>query len=133
VAIGIAQQWRAFRSDSPGHRFENHYKRMREGGSRAGAILQIALGAILALAGVVLLFVPGPGLLVVLFGLGLLGGQSRALAGVLDRVEPRLRAAGRTLQRWWHARSMIAQDLLIAGAVCLLGAACYGGYCIWLA
>jgi hypothetical protein len=102
VAISIAREWRTFRHDPPGERFENHYHRMRQQGSRAGAIARLALGVALIAAGIALLFVPGPGLLVLLFGFGLLGGESHAIARGLDRVEPALREKGRAARRWWR-------------------------------
>ncbi|MEO8704926.1 MAG: PGPGW domain-containing protein, partial [Kofleriaceae bacterium] len=129
----LAQDWSAFRQDSPGHRFGNHYKRMRQQGSRAGAIVRLGLGVLLVVAGIVMLFIPGPGLLVALFGLGLLGGESKKLAGVLDRIEPVMRRWGRAAKRWWTARSMVTQDVLIAAVIVSAGVAAYGAYQWWVA
>lgn len=87
----LTREWRAFRDDSPGERFEHHHERMRHQGTRAGAIARIAAGIVLLLGGILLLFIPGPGLLVMLFGLGLVGGESRTIARALDRGEPPVR------------------------------------------
>lgn len=81
----IARHWRAFRSDPPGRRFANHFSRMRRG-SWVGAIARVGLGLALVVAGIVLLVVPGPGLLVMLFGVGLIAGESQRFAGLLDRA-----------------------------------------------
>jgi Putative transmembrane protein (PGPGW) len=127
VSLGIAQEWSAFRHDRPGSRFRNHYDRMREG-SRALAIVRLVLGVLLVAAGIVMLFIPGPGLLVALFGMGLLGGQSKALAGALDRAEPAMRRAGHRAKTWWDARAMVAQDAMIAAAIVVASGAGYGAY-----
>ena len=106
---------------------------MRREGTRAGAIARTVLGVVLAIGGLVLLFIPGPGLLVILFGLGLLGGQSKLLARALDRVEPSLRRGGRAAVRIWKRRSLATQVLLVAIAVLIGAAAAYGLYRWWFA
>ncbi|MBA2539786.1 MAG: hypothetical protein H0V17_09145, partial [Deltaproteobacteria bacterium] len=66
----MTSEWRSFRDDTPGERFSNHRQRMRRNGTRAGAVARIGLGVLLVAGGILLLFIPGPGLLVALFGLG---------------------------------------------------------------
>lgn len=101
---------------------------MRQHGTRAGAVARIALGVLLLVGGIALLFMPGPGLLVMLFGLGLLGGQSEHLAKTLDRVEPVMRRIGRRLVQVWRRRSHRAQAAFVVVAALLCGAA---GYSAW--
>ncbi len=113
----IAEEWKLFRRDPPGTRFYNHYRRMRHAGSRVAKAGRIGLGVLLLAGAIVLLFIPGPGLLVALFGLGLLGGESRKLAGWLDRAEPPLRCKACTCKSWWDARSLIAKIGLVAVAL----------------
>ena len=89
----LAAEWHAFRADRPGERFRHHYERSQHT-SRAARIARAVLGVVLVAIGIVLLFIPGPGLLVAFFGFALLSSQSHVLASALDRVEPRLRAFG---------------------------------------
>lgn len=96
----LAAEWHAFRADSPGERFRHHYERSQLT-SQASRIARVLVGIVLVAAGLVLLFIPGPGLLVGLFGFALLSSQSRILATALDRVEPRVRRlAGRVRARF---------------------------------
>ena len=59
----LEHQWREFAHDKPGQRFENQHRRLKRGG-RAVSVGMAVVGALLVASGVVLLFVPGPGLLV---------------------------------------------------------------------
>ena len=118
----IAQEWRTFRGDEPGQRFENHYDRMRQG-SRVGAIARMGAGVILLLAGIAMLFIPGPGILVMLFGFGLLGGESKTIARAMDRVEPALREKGRRAKRWWRFATWPRRAVVIAIAALAAGIA----------
>jgi hypothetical protein len=56
-----------------------------------GRVLKVVLGVVLSLLGVVLLFVPGPGIPVLCLGVGLVLAQSRAGRRVILRVRVRLR------------------------------------------
>ena len=125
MSISIAQTWRSFRHDEPGQRFENHYQRMRQQGSRVGAIGRVAAGLVLIAAGIVMLFIPGPGIIVMLFGFGLLGGESKAIARRMDRVEPALRERVRRAKRWWRFATWPTRSLVIAIAALAAGAAGY--------
>jgi len=60
----------------------------------------MAVGVLLCLTGVVMLVTPGPGLLALLAGAGLLAAESLALARVLDRAELWLRSRA----RGWRTR-----------------------------
>ena len=124
---GLAEEWHAFRDDSPGHRFENHRKRMRRR-SKAVRIGALALGALLFAAGIAMLFLPGPGILFAVFGLALFAGQSRILADKLDRAEPPMRERGRAVKRKWDALPRSAKAAFITLAVGLAAAALVLGW-----
>ncbi len=121
----LVQEWRQFRDDTPGERFEHHHDRMQKTGSRAGAIARLLAGIVLIAAGLVMLFVPGPGLIALLFGFGLVGGQSKAIARGLDRVEPALRRAGRQAGRAFEQLSTPARIALVAVAALACAGAAY--------
>lgn len=133
MSHGLAQEWRSFRHDAPGSRFANHYERMRKEGSKAGAVARLGLGALLIAAGIVMLFTPGPGLLVAVFGLGLIAGQSKTTAKALDRGEPAARRGWKRVKAWWKARTMLAKAAMIAVAALAIACAGYGAYRMFIA
>jgi hypothetical protein len=103
----IRREWNALRDDPVGRRFRNHHHRMREPGCAKLRVAALVVGPMLAAAGVVMLFMPGPGLLVILAGAALLCGHSETLARWLDHGEPKLRRGlARARRRWrtWRPR-----------------------------
>lgn len=124
---GLAEEWHAFRDDSPGQRFNNHRRRMRRR-SKAVRIGALVLGGVLLAGGIAMLFLPGPGILFAVFGLALFAGQSRFLAKRLDRAEPPIRRRTRAMLRKWRALPRPAQAALIAIAAGLAIAAIIVGW-----
>jgi hypothetical protein len=113
----LKQEWRQFAHDAPGERFCNHRTRMQKK-SRAHSIVAGALGVLLLAAGIVFLFIPGPGLPLIIFGLALIATHSDRLSHLLDRAEPALRHAGRRIETRWKAMSRLRKILLITtGAI----------------
>ena len=120
---GLAEEWHAFRDDSPGERFCNHHRRMRKR-SKAVRIGALAFGGVLFAAGIAMLFLPGPGILFAVFGLALFAGQSGFLATRLDRAEPPMRHRARAIKRKWKGLARPVQVVLIAiAAIAAAGAA----------
>lgn len=128
----VKQEWRAFKRDQPGRRFQNQRRRMRNG-PRALMVAQVVLGVILVAGGGVLLFAPGPGLLFIVFGLALIAGLSKKLARLLDRVEPPVRRFSIATRDRWRALPIIAK--IGIGAIAALGVAAfaYAMYRLWFA
>jgi hypothetical protein len=91
----IKQEWRQFVAEPPGSRFESHYERKRsdEAKGAMGRIAWIAAGIFFVLAGIVMLFTPGPGLLAIGFGVTCFARESRRVARSCDRWELRIRRA----------------------------------------
>jgi UPF0716 family protein affecting phage T7 exclusion len=88
----LKQNWRRFKAGLPGRRFQQQF-RLRQG-FRSGAArkaLFITAGILLAAAGIILLFVPGPGIIALLIGAVLIAQQSSLAARAFDRIEIRLR------------------------------------------
>ena len=88
----LKQSWRRFKAGLPGRRFQQQFRLRQE--FRSGAArkaLFIASGILLAAAGVFLLFVPGPGIIILLIGAVLIAQQSSWAARAFDRIEIRLR------------------------------------------
>jgi hypothetical protein len=112
----VKEEWRRFRDDSPGERFRKHRERMKRK-SKKHAAVATALGVLLLVSGVVLLFMPGPGLLLIVFGLALVGSHVKRVADAMDRAEPALRDRGRRIARWWrHLSRGSKAGVVVAGA-----------------
>ncbi|HEY0179723.1 MAG TPA: PGPGW domain-containing protein [Dokdonella sp.] len=100
----LRSTWRAFRALPAGTRFRRVYERRR--GRRGGwprRVLVVAAGCAALAAGVAMLVLPGPGLLVMLLGAGLIAGESLVAARLLDRIDL---AVERGVERWraWRRR-----------------------------
>jgi hypothetical protein len=94
-----------FRHAEPGERFERLYREEeRDRKSPAVRVLLIAVALVVIAGGVVLMPLPGPGILIVAVGAGFLAMQSLAVARLLDRLEPKLRAAWTWLKRRFSGR-----------------------------
>ena len=90
----IRREWQAFVEAPPGERFGRLYERKRRDGKRlATRLFWWGTGILLILAGFVMLFTPGPGLLSMAFGIACLAQESLPFARRCDRGELRLRAA----------------------------------------
>jgi hypothetical protein len=88
----LKQSWRRFKAGLPGRRFQQQFRqrrRFRSGAARKS--LFMAIGILLAAAGIFLLFVPGPGIIILLIGAVLIAQQSSLAARAFDRIEIRLR------------------------------------------
>ena len=94
----IRRHWRVFAAEAPGERFEKHYER-KAGQDRTllGRVTWIVAGMLFLVAGIVMLFTPGPGLLAIGFGITCFAQESRRVARSCDRSEMRLR---RAWERW---------------------------------
>lgn len=86
--------WRALWRDPPGERFQRRNRRLRGAGGGRGvlSVVRTGSGALLCVVGLVLMPLPGPGILIVLVGAALMAGESAPVARGLDRAELWLRA-----------------------------------------
>ncbi|CAN5894395.1 hypothetical protein BH11MYX3_BH11MYX3_40800 [soil metagenome] len=123
----MKRDWKAFKHDAPGTRFVAQNGRLQKRGTAAKVGLAIA-GTVLLLGGVVLLFIPGPGLLVIVFGLALLAGLSSRLARTLDRAEPPLRQHAKQMRRGWHHLQIVERLGVFALSLGGLGAVGLGAF-----
>lgn len=123
----IKHEWRQFKHDRPGERFDNHRKRMDDGPTWKKVARGIAGFALIAV-GIVFCILPGPGTVGIALGLALLAGMSKTIARLLDRLEPKLRRVLRRAQAFWRGLSTGARAALIGFAAAVVAIA--GG---WLA
>jgi Flp pilus assembly protein TadB len=83
----LRQQWRDFRAQPSGERFQQRY---RARASRSGFVQKAFLlcaGLGLILLGIAMIVLPGPGLLAIVIGAGLLADASLLAARLLDRID----------------------------------------------
>lgn len=83
----LRRHWRSFRAAPPGERFQRRYRRQAGRRGVLGKLLMVAAGFALAVAGLAMLVLPGPGLLAILLGALLVAGESLLAARLLDRVD----------------------------------------------
>jgi hypothetical protein len=123
------KHWRLFERAEPGTRFE----KLHDARSRSAALRVVVtiLGILLVAGGVVLLFIPGPGLLLIAFGAGLLAQQSRWLAERLDRLEILLRRRISRARSIWKRATTPVRAVVVTGGILAAGLAAYAGW-VWL-
>lgn len=125
---GLKESWRIFEGAPPGSRFVKLHD------ARAGGpppIVFYVIGALLLVGGVVLLFIPGPGLLLIAFGGALIARQSLWLAKRLDRLERVLRDWARKTRTFWRRSSTAVRAAIVAVLAMGAAGAGYAGY-LWL-
>ena len=98
----LRRHWLQFRADPPGQRFERRHR--RRGATHRGTprkLLVVGAGAVLAIVGLALLVLPGPGLLCLAIGAALIAEESLVAARGFDRLDA---AAAAWLQLWRRRR-----------------------------
>ena len=124
----LQTKWRLFERAEPGTRFEK--LREARSDSKAARAVATVLGILLLAGGVVLLFVPGPGILLIAFGGGLLAQQSRWLAKRLDELELLLRRIARRGRSLWKRARTPIRVAVASGGVLAVGLAAWAAY-LW--
>lgn len=128
----VRAELRRFARDPAGRRFLRHHERAARKRTLLRTVVRMTLGTIATAAGVVMWFVPGPGWLFVFFGMALFAGESRWLAGGLDRFELFARAQGHQAQRAWRDASLAARAALLAGVGAIsIGATAAAAWLVW--
>jgi uncharacterized protein (TIGR02611 family) len=124
----LRKNWHELERSAPGKRFQERYARRRHasGGRRdIHTWLNIGLGSVIMLAGLLMIPAPGPGWLVTFLGFGLLGSEFAPIARALDWIELRLRRFAQWAQALWRKLPLGAKALLILLAALLLAALGY--------
>ncbi|MGN6521163.1 MAG: PGPGW domain-containing protein [Dokdonella sp.] len=95
----LKARWRAFVAVPRGERFQAHHRRSHKAGtSRTMRIVAIAAALVLIVLGIVMLVLPGPGLIVMLAGAVLLAEESVFVARMMDRIDLAVMRIGRRLR-----------------------------------
>jgi hypothetical protein len=125
----IKESWHFFRQAEPGSRFIEYYRRRQK--SRQGTTARIAsvlVGVIVLAAGLVALVAPGPGILLMAVGAGLIARESERMSRVLDWLELRARSAVHHAFQTWRGASMPLRVLLVLILALGAGAVGYAAY-----
>lgn len=88
MAASIQRQWEHFAASPTGRRFETRHRLRRA--RKNGVLLRVLISSVavlLLLAGLVMLVLPGPGLLALVIGAALLAEESLLAARMLDRLD----------------------------------------------
>jgi hypothetical protein len=130
VFAGFRRNWRELKKARPGERFQQRYQRNRgqSGNKPFWRILQVIAGVLLALAGIIFCFIPGPGLPLIFMGAGLLANHSLLIARAMDWLELKIRRIVHWAKAWWLHASTLARYAVVVIAAALAGGTGYGAY-----
>jgi Putative transmembrane protein (PGPGW) len=131
VRAKAKELWKTFEKAPPGERFVRLRRAQNEIGGWTGIALAL-LGAVLVAAGVVFLFVPGPGTVLIAFGAALLAPRSLWLANRLDDLEVLLRRLALKAVRFWRSASIPVRAAVILAGTTIAAGAAYASYAFFL-
>jgi hypothetical protein len=83
----LTRRVRRFMTAPSGTRFRAYHERLAQRPNVMRTLLVVGLGLILLALGMIMLVLPGPGLLVAAIGAALIAGESLTVARLLDRVD----------------------------------------------
>ena len=124
------RSWRRFGASEPGHRFQDRYRRRQEdehGWKDPRRLFYVVGGLIVALGSLAFGVLPGPGTLTFFVGLGMIAGEFRPVARLLDWAEVRVREFGRWVGGVWRS-SGAGKALVISGAAICVGVVLWIAY-----
>jgi uncharacterized protein (TIGR02611 family) len=129
------ESWRRFKRSKPGHRFQDRYRRRQEsehGWRDPSRLFYVVGGLVLAVGSLLLGVLPGPGMLTFFLGLGMIAGEFRPVARLLDWVEVGARVAAKRVGDIWKS-SAAGKILVVAVAAILVAAVLYVAYLLLFA
>lgn len=101
MTVSVRRQWQHFKAAPCGRRFQTRHRMRRSHSSGVTRkVLICGLGGLIVLAGVVMIVLPGPGMLAIVIGAVLIAEESLFAARMLDRID--LWATG--MYKRWRAR-----------------------------
>jgi hypothetical protein len=114
--------WQRFEASKPGHRFQDRYRRRQEGEhgwTDPRRLFYVLGGLILALGSLAFGILPGPGMLTFFVGMGMIAGEFRPVARLLDWAEVRAREFGRLVRGIWRSSAAGKLLVVLVGAICV--------------
>ena len=116
------ESWRRFKASKPGHRFQERYRRRQEsehGWRDPRKLLYVVVGLIIAVGSLVLGVLPGPGTLTFFVGVGMIAGEFRPVASLLDWAEVRVRKPARWIKHTWRSSAAGKALVVSVAAICV--------------
>jgi hypothetical protein len=129
------ESWRRFKGSKPGHRFQDRYRRRQEsehGWRDPSRLFYVLGGLVLAVGSLLLGVLPGPGMLTFFLGLGMIAGEFRPVARLLDWAEVWARVAAKRIGGIWKS-SAWGKILVVAVGAILVAAVLYVAYLLLFA
>ena len=83
----LKRRARRFTAVPSGTRFRVYHERLAQRPNLVRTLLVVGCGLILLALGMILLVLPGPGLLIAALGAALIAGESLTVARILDRID----------------------------------------------
>jgi hypothetical protein len=83
----LKRRVRRFMTAPSGTRFRAYHERLAQRPNLMRTLLAVGCGLILLALGLILLVLPGPGLLIAAIGAALIAGESLTVARFLDRID----------------------------------------------
>jgi hypothetical protein len=129
LTVRARRSWQLFKSSKPGDRFQvRYYRRKQSGAGRFSRIINVVVGSILVVVSAFFGWAPGPGIVTLVVGLAMVGGEFLPVARSLDWAEVELRNLGRLAGRIWNTSPLAARTLIGAAILALVAALGYGAY-----
>ena len=109
VLQALKKQWHDLAAARPGHRFQNHYRREHQKRAGSRRPWKLIVGITLIFVGMVLMVLPGPGVVFLALGGAFLAGESQVAARGLDTMELYARRLFSTIMKQWRRSSSLAK------------------------
>jgi hypothetical protein len=123
------RSWRHFKKSKPGDRFQvRYYYRKQSGPGRFSRIFNIVVGSVLVVMSTFFGWAPGLGLVTLVIGLAMVGGEFLVVARFLDWSEVRLRMLARLARKIWAGATPVGKTLIVVVILVCVAALVYGAY-----
>ncbi len=127
------RSWRHFKKSKPGDRFQvRYYYRKQSGPGRLSRIFNIVVGSVLVIVSTFFGWAPGPGVVTLVIGLAMVGGEFLIVARFLDWSEVRLRMLAQLASKVWAGATPVGRTLIVVLILVCVAALAYGAYSLLL-
>lgn len=129
----LTKKWRELKKGRAGHRFRDRADRVKhEQANRSWwrRVISPVIALVLIAIGVILCFIPGPGIPFLVIGAALLAEHSRVAARGLDGAEIVGRRWFRRVRSWWNRAGYLGKAALVLALLMVVAGAGFGGYCV---
>jgi hypothetical protein len=127
----VRKDWRKFKNEAPGRRFQERYRRRQERGHgwlNPRRLFNVVVGLALVVFSAFFGWAPGPGVLTFFIGLGMIAGEVRPVARFLDWGEVWGRKLLAGFKDVWKVASYRLRGLILAASLACVALPLYAGY-----